>query len=499
MTAFRKLLALVSVLATGLVAVAQPPVAHSAIGERVQVPGALTITITGKHQQHDWHDRATLDRDVFSPKSVNFHPDGSKYYVNSLEGCATVVYATADNHKLKVIPHRFQSGTGPLWAPPSGYYRFTHYSGGESRAFSGKPVESAFSHGGRYLWVPYYRRTFDINAQDPSAIAIIDTRTDSIVRMMETGPLPKMITCSHDGRTIAVTHCGNKNVGLIDIGGDDPARWHHLPPVVVEKELQLNFSLTQEVNRDANSGLLLRGTVFTPDDRYLLVGCMGGGGIAVIDVPARQYLGKIGGIANARHLIINSGYLYASVNNAGLVQRVPLDSVMAAIVRRQGASITLPCAWQVCKVGAGARTIEASPSGRFIFAACNAASALYVVDTRLMKAIAQLPIDSYPVGLDISRDGHLLVVTSQARNYQGGNAVNLLRVEYADEAAEQQAAQTAQPTDSLATASSTADSGATGWKRLGFLLDSDHWPVTATIAVLLVLVAIFVLTQRRKK
>lgn len=49
----------------------------------------------------------------------------------------------------------------------------------------------AFSHRGRYLWVPYYRRSFDINAQDPSAVAVIDTRTDSIVRMFETGPLPK--------------------------------------------------------------------------------------------------------------------------------------------------------------------------------------------------------------------------------------------------------------------------------------------------------------------
>ena len=502
MAVFKTFIAIFAVLACGVVAVAQPPVVHSAIGERVEVPGALTITNVGKHQQHDWRDRAKLDTDIFSPKIVNFHPDGSKYYVNSLEGCATVVYATSDNHKIKVIPHRFESGRGPLWSAPCGYYQFTHYPDGESKAFSGKPVESTFSHGGRYLWVPYYRRTFDLNAQDPSAIAIIDTRTDSIVRMMETGPLPKMITCSHDGRTVAVTHWGNNTVGLIDVSGDDPARWHHLPPVVVEKQLELNFSLTQEVNRDANSGLLLRGTVFTPDDRYLLVGCMGGGGIAVVDVPKRRYLGKIGGISNARHLIINHGYLYASVNSAGLVQRVPLDSVLEAIVRRQGSGITLPCAWQVCKVGPGARTIEASPSGRFIFAACNSASALYVVDTRSMQAITHIPIDSYPVGLDISRDGHLLVVTSQARNYQGGNAVNLLRVDYADEDAEQQAVGAAeQPADSIATSSTAHANGEhiPFWKKFGWVFDADHWPISATIAVLVLIVAAFLISQRRRK
>ncbi len=478
---------------------AQPPVVHSHIGQKVEAPGALTITNVGKHQQHDWRDKATLDTDIFSPKSVNFHPDGSKYYVNSLEGCATVVYATAGNHKIKVIPHRFASGTGPLWASPSGYYRFTHYPGGEQRAFSGKPVESTFSHGGRYLWVPYYRRTFDINAQDPSAVAIIDTRTDSIVRMMETGPLPKMITCSHDSRIVAVTHWGNNTVGLIDVSGPDPAAWHHLPYVVVDKELQLNFSLTQEVNRDANSGLLLRGTVFTPDDRHLLVGCMGGGGIAVIDVPGRRYLGKIGGISNARHLIINHGYLYASVNNAGLVQRVPLDSVLSAIEHHHGAAISLPCAWQVCKVGGGARTIEASPSGRFVFAACNSASALYAVDTRQMKVVAQIPIDSYPVGLDISRDGHMLVVTSQARNYHGGNAVNLLRVDYADDAAEQSAVEHADaeaPADSIAADSIATPAAANnGWKSW---LSGDRWPVAATIAVLLLLIAAFLIHLKRK-
>ena len=412
---------------------AQPPVHHSRIGETITAQGGvLTITNVGKKQNHDWRDTATRDEDVFSPKSVNFHPDGTKYYVNSLEGCATVVYDRETNRKLKVISHRHASGEGPLWNKPSGIYRFTHYPDGQKRAFSGKPVEATFSHGGRYLWVPYYRRTFDLNAQDPSAIAIIDTRVDSIVRMMETGPLPKMIMCNHAGPRVAVTHWGNNTIGLIDITGDDPSQWHHLPYVVVDHELKLDFSLTHEVNRDAHSGLLLRGTVFTPDDRYLLVGCMGGGGIAVIDMqPEPRYVGKIGGISNARHLIINNGYLYASVNAAGLVQRVPLDSVIHAIEHRQGNAITLR-GWQVAKVGGGARTIEASPSGRYVFAACNSASALYVVDTQRMQAIGQITVDSYPVGLDITQDGRFLVVTSQARNYQGGNAVNLYRVDYAD-------------------------------------------------------------------
>ena len=104
--------------------------------------------------------------------------------------------------------------------------RCCHYRRGRG-TFFGKPVESAFTHGGRYLWVPYYRRSFDINAQDPSAVAVIDTASNRIVRMMETGPLPKMIRCSNDGRTMAISHWGDNTVGLADISSDDPGQWHH--------------------------------------------------------------------------------------------------------------------------------------------------------------------------------------------------------------------------------------------------------------------------------
>ena len=88
--------------------------------------------------------------------------------------------------------------------------------------------------------------------------------------------------------------------------------------------------------------------------------------------------------------------------------------------------------WENCKVGAGARTIAPSPSGNYIFAACNVDSKLCVVDTRTMKLVASIAIDSYPVGLDVSSDGKCLILTSQGRRNMGGNAVNLVKVDYAE-------------------------------------------------------------------
>ena len=406
-------------------------IVHPKLGvSATSADGSFTIKLESKKQNFWAAEAATFDPDIHSPKSVNIHPDGSKFYVNSLEGCRTVVYEAGTNEKLKVIQHKFTEADSALWSKPSGLFEFTHYKN-SLNTFSGKPVESAFSHGGRYLWVPYYRRSYDINAQDPSAVAVIDTQTDSIIRLMETGPLPKMIAVSPDNRFIAITHWGNNTVGIIDILSPSPNDWHYVSCVTVEKKLNLNFSLTTSVNRDVNSGLCLRGTVFTPDSRYLLVGCMGGnGGVAVIDVAMATYLGTVYGMmSNLRHLVIRNGYLYLSINKSGYVQRTPLSTFMETVATMENRRAYLND-WENCKVGAGARTIDITPDGKYIVASCNAGSCLTVVDAEKMTVVATIPADSYPVGLDISKDGKYVYTTSQGRSGGGGNCVDIYRMEY---------------------------------------------------------------------
>jgi DNA-binding beta-propeller fold protein YncE len=406
-----------------------PTVVHPSInGSVVSTCGSLRITLTSKRQNYGGAAN-TRDNAIFSPKSVNIHPDNSKYYVNSLEGGTTVVFEMGTNRRLKVISHRIGSAHDSLWSESSPLYRFEHYR--KNNHFMGKPVEAVFSHNGRYLWVPYYKRSYDINAQDPSAVAVIDTQSDEIVRLMETGPLPKMIAVSHDNRTIAVSHWGNNTVGIINIESDNPMEWHHSKLYVVDYVLPLNYSLTTHINRDNGSGYALRGTVFTPDDRYLLVGCMGGGGgIAVIDMQEQKYLGRVKGMmVGVRHLVISNGYLYLSINGGGYVQRIELDKFIDAATHITQKSIDLN-GWTSCKVGAGARTIAVSPCGKYIFAACNIASKLYVVDAEQMKVLATAPVDSFPVGLDVSSCGETLITTSQGRSGYGGNAVDIFSIEY---------------------------------------------------------------------
>ena len=428
----KKTLLFLLLFLTAAAAAQQPPVVHPKPGEtRLDAP-SITVTFLTRKQNYPGGPAATQDVDVLSPKSVNIHPAGYKYYVNSLEGMRTVAFDFATGRKLKVIHHAFDSTHLALWAPASGLFPF-NYTYKDPWTFSGKPVESTFSHNGRYLWVPYYRRSYDINAQDPSAMAVIDTQRDTIVRIFETGPLPKMIATSPDGNRIAVTHWGDNTVGLLDISGTDPTRWHYVSCHIVDYKLKLNYSRTVSVNRDAGSGYCLRGTLFTPDGRYLLVGCMGaGGGIAVIDLQNDRYLGRIlGMMSNLRHLILSGEYLYLSINNKGYVQRIPLSRILESIdgFDEKHTTVTLTD-WESCKVPAGARTIVASPDGRFIFAACNFSSKIAVVDTRTMTLVGTLDADSYPVGLDLSQDGKYLLSTSQARPSGGGNAVDIFEIRY---------------------------------------------------------------------
>ncbi|MDE5786112.1 MAG: YncE family protein [Duncaniella sp.] len=391
---------------------------HTRLGARyLSTDGALEISVAGKKQYYNPFDTLTRDRDILSPKSINIHPSGKKFYVNSLEGGRTVVYDIATSRKIATISHQIGRSHKNLWAADGGMFPFTHnVDRADVNTFMGRPVESTFSHGGRYLWIPYYRRSFDINAQDPSAIAVVDTRNDSIIKLFHTGALPKMIATSPDGRYIAVAHWGENTVGIIDIASADPARWRYKACIPIDYKLKLNYSLTEPVDRDNGSGLALRGTVFTPDGRYLLVGCMGGGGgIAVIDLASMKYLGKIYGMKpNIRHLTIAGDYLYLSANRSGHIQRQPLSRIYDAIGKIRNRAVTLTD-WETAQVDKGARTISVTPDGRYVIAACNSASTVVIIDTRTMKRVATIPADSFPVGMDLSADGSLLFVTSQGR------------------------------------------------------------------------------------
>ncbi|MFM7682308.1 MAG: YncE family protein, partial [Bacteroidota bacterium] len=84
--------------------------------------------------------------------------------------------------------------------------------------------------------------------------------------------------------------------------------------------------------------------------------------------------------------------------------------------------------WDDVYVGTGARTITVSPDGDYVFAAVNTLSKVVAVNTKTMKVVAEISADSYPVGMDVSPDGKLLIVTAQGKSNGGGNSVMIFRI-----------------------------------------------------------------------
>ncbi len=373
------------------------------------------------------HIRTLRGPHINSPKSVIFSPDGSRFYINSLEGLETVVYNADTFEEVSVIRHEFGQDDAGLFlngeSTAFDYEYFTSVDADKRNCFGGKPVEAAFSHNGRYLWVTYYRRTWDHRASSPSAVAVIDTAQNRIVRVIPTGPLPKMITASPDGKTMAVIHWGDNTIGLIDISSDDPQGFTYKTLLTDGKRLNVS---NIKGDRDAVCGHCLRGAAFSADSRYLFVGRMHNGGITVFDLETMERIGTYKGVApTPRHIILSQDgtKLYLTSNSAGVVTELPVDELLQAV--KNGGRVQHA---RALSVGRQARTLTQSPDGKYLFVACNVSTEVSVVDIATWKKIASAKTTPYTVGLAVSPRGDLVITTSQGRKGRGGHAVDLYRI-----------------------------------------------------------------------
>lgn len=395
----------------------------------------IAIELIGRFQHYNSrpdHNADHYDNHVFSPKSAHFLSTGKKVYVNALEGLATIVYDYNKLEKLGVIKHRFRKKHASLFETRLPHIPFSFHSKKDSKIsnlFHGKPVEFTETHNGRYLWVTYYRRSYDANASLPSATAIIDTVSDAIVRVMPAGAIPKSIAASPDGKRVAIINWGENSVGIVNVSSENPTDFYYEKLIEIEKRFVVSGD--KHLNRDSACGFCLRGAVFTPDSKYLLVGRMKGGGIAVIDMEKLQYMGSVFGMKpTPRHMVLSPDgeMLYLSSNISGYVSSFRLNDLIEAV--KKGKKSIEPL--HEVRTGVGTRTIQITPDGNLIFAAIKYESRIAVIRTDTMQLIMKVPADSYPVGLDVSPEGNQLWVTAQGARGFGGNSVSVYKLSISD-------------------------------------------------------------------
>lgn len=406
-----------------------------AIGEESRpAEGAVRMTLIARRQSYNpspTHPMDFYDPGISSPKSVAFSPQGDKVFVNSLEGANTLIYGKQGFQQLATISHRFSKEDRPLFAGPMPFgYKFA-VAVKEPNVFTGKPVEMEITHDGRFLWVPYYRRDFDVRAVMPSGLALIDVPTEKIVRVFHTGPIPKRVKASPDGKLMAIGHWGDNSVGLLDIRGDDPRRFKPRDLLIVDKQLSLK---NVKANRDRDCGFCVRGLAFTADSRYLFVGRMKRGGLAVFKVDGAKpaYLGTLHGIdPSPRDLEINGEHLYVSSNGSGYVFKFMWRELLALIESSKAKDVHITeqdVHTEKVFVGLGPRSLNISRDGKWLFVAVNHTSEAVAVECSRMRIVSRVDVDSFPVGLALSPDERELWVTSQGRGGVGGNSVSIFQV-----------------------------------------------------------------------
>ena len=407
------------------------------IGTQSTGSSEVQLKLTARIQSYnrlklDKHD--FFDRSINSPKSalilertVN-GKEIKKLYINNLEGFTTSIYDITDTFKkIAVIKHTFTRKDFGLFKETN-FPGYTFKLGKEHpNIFTGKPVEMCISNNGRYLWVPYYHRSYDKQSTEPSAVALIDADSDKIIRVFPTAPVPKMVACSQNDKYIAVTNWGDNTVHLIDISSGDPKKFQYVAHFVVDHKMDLNF--TKKVRRDHVCGLCLRGTVFTPDSNYLLVGRMGGGGIAVFDVKNKKYLGTVFGTKeNVRHLAISGEYLFLSSNKEGIVEKTKWNDLLNYFLTRPNKKSAWYKNWQTAFAGKGVRTISVTADGAYLFANASQESKISIVRTADMKTIGSVNADPFPVGMAIDKANKYLIVTAQGHMGIGGNSVMIYEI-----------------------------------------------------------------------
>ena len=236
---------------------------------------------------------------------------------------------------------------------------------------SGSPVESAFSHDGKYAWVSNYNMSGDkfinpgcddcsSNKFDDSYLYKINTETFAIEKIITVGSVPKYVAVSPDNKYVLVSNWSSGDVSIVDI----------------EK--------SKEIKR-IKAGRFPRGIVVDSKSKYAYVTIMGSIHILKIDLE-NFTTSQIKNVGNGpRHLCIssNDSLLYVSLNNEGKIAKINLFNE----------SITKT----IC--GGSPRSMIITPDDKFLYVVNYSINKMSKVDLKKFEVTEQQETKEHPIGI----------------------------------------------------------------------------------------------------
>jgi len=238
----------------------------------------------------------------------------------------------------------------------------------------GAPVEAAFTHDGKHVYVSNYSMYGEsfgpegldsctpASAPDKSFLYRIDTTTSKIDQVIPVGAVPKYVAVTPDDRTVLVTNWCDWTMSVVDV-----------------KTAKLVATIPI-------GGAHPRGIAISPDSRTAFVAVMGSHRVVKVDLATR----RVSTFANTgngpRHIVISPDgtYLYVTNNNSGTVSKVDASSgqVRATV-----------------STGQQPRSMAISSDGLAVYVVNYESSTVSKLRTSDLRQVATVSTDSHPIGI----------------------------------------------------------------------------------------------------
>jgi YVTN family beta-propeller protein len=238
----------------------------------------------------------------------------------------------------------------------------------------GSPVEAAFTHDGKYLYVSNYAMYGESfgpegldsctpkSAPDKSYLYRVDTETLKIDQVIPVGAVPKYVAVTPDDSTVLVTNWCSWTMSVVDVGSGKLVKTIPIP------------------------GSWPRGIAISPDSKSAFVAVMGSRRIAKVDLATSKVstFAKTGN--GPRHIVISPDgeYLYVTNNSSGTVSKFDAtDGSMLATVA----------------TGRAPRSMAISSDGYAVYVVNYDSSTVTKLRASDLRQISTTTTEEHPIGI----------------------------------------------------------------------------------------------------